>query len=90
MPDAPCVSAPTPLRITTHTYQFYECWVPRQSELACDSEKGKKAMRKKFGTYSKNFSTIFVPKKSRFFKRLIKIKQSECHFIGIQIAPYLK
>ena len=69
---------------------FMNVATPGQSELAGDSEKGEKAVRKKFGTFSKSFSTILFLRKSKFFKRLIKIKHSECHLIGIRIAPYLK
>ena len=69
---------------------FMNVATPGQTELAGDSEKGRKAVRKKFRTFSKSFSTILFLKKSKFFKKLIKITPSECHLIGIRIAPYLK
>ena len=69
---------------------FMNDGTPVQSELAWDSEKREKAVRKKFGTFSKIFSTILFLKIPKIFKRPIKIRPPEYHFIGIRIAPYPK
>jgi len=67
---------------------FMNVATPSQSELACDSEKREKAVRKKFGTFSESLSTILLIKKSGMFKRRIKIKHSEYHVFGIRIDRY--